>query len=259
MIASIVIYSCTKADKKNSYTKSNEKNLFFTTDSIPPMSIEDLFALDTVDINKVTIEYYIDEVLTMTPITNFENNYPIFSAIKDVDDSSARIIINTFSSEGAFLSYGDNNGYRLSEAKNFIETVQHEADIENYLDLDELEYEGDIVPNTFRENVVNYNYETMALGGIFAGSFQVWDDIVPSGSTSILPLTTDPWLISWDNKIGCVMGYSSISLFVFFDRTFYRNFLGVVGNWGFTHISFSSYFGLSHFNNRVTSYVHIAI
>ncbi len=252
----MVIYSCTK---ENSHDKSNEKNLYFTTDSIPPMSIEDLFALDTVDINKVTIEYYIDEVLTMTPITNFDNNYPIFSAIKDVDDSSARIIVKTFSSEAAFLSYGDNNGFRFSETKNFIETIQYEADIENYLDLDEMGYEGDIIPNTFRENVVNYNYETMALGSIFAGSFQVWDDIVPYGATSILPLTTDPWLFSWNNRIGCVMGYSTVSVFWFFDRPFYNRFLGVVVNWGFTHISFSSYFGFGSLNNRVTSYIHIAM
>lgn len=72
-----------------------------------------------------------------------------------------------------------------------------------------------------------------------------------------MPFAVHPHLVTWNNRIGCVKGFSTVSVFHFFDKSFYRNRIGIIVEWGFTAIPFIGV--LNHFNNKVTSYMHTVL
>jgi len=95
------------------------------------------------------------------------------------------------------------------------------------------------------------------MAGVGINMLQVWDDIVPFGSNTLL-LSTTPVLWAWNNKIGCYQNFTVGAGFycnIFYDKSFFRKRLGTFWKWSFSTVSFSSFFGTGHLNNKVSSHL----
>ncbi|HTN16440.1 MAG TPA: hypothetical protein VL092_02080 [Chitinophagaceae bacterium] len=257
-IAIIPFTSCKKEEKSGSdsgKSRTTAKSDITTTD--------ELLEKEGVDADKIVIEYYMDGIRSSKPTGDVSDYFPVYSATKSKEERSAVITINMFSNEERYLIYGDVNGLKFREEKAFEAEVVAEANSRG-LDV-ESEDAGEELPEDFLAYVEEKHEEyfgrpeTSRLAKTtFTGWFQGWDDIVPYGSTSVFPMPSHPRLWAWNNELGCVQGWSTYSIFHLWDKGFYRKKIGVINRWGFDYISFSSAFGLAHFNNKVTSYTHIA-
>jgi hypothetical protein len=212
-----------------------------------------LLDADTVDLDKITFQYYSDGQPT-NPIADLEGKWPVFSAIKNTSTRSAVIYVRTFSSEANHIAWGDSQGYNFTAAKKLKDSVRAEGI--------RLGYQVNSLTETAVGNdIVDYANLVVVptLGGVFAGGYQAWDDWVPGSSNTFFPSMTHPRLVSWNNRIGSVMGWSTRSVFHFFDRWFYGRHISSFAEWGFTHVTFHPWYGLGALDNRITSYIHIVI
>lgn len=261
MIAAMPFTSCTKTQMVSNGEKPQKEDKEKLREDTKTM--DEMMEEEGIDADKITIKYFMDgHPITELP-TDISDYFPVFSATKNPEERSATITIRMFTSEENYFDYGDEVRAKFREVKTYTEKMRTYAE-EMGIDIED---ESTEIPREFidysHEKYKEYfggtgddAYARVTWGG---GSFQGWDDIVPSGPTSFFPLTTHPGLLAWNNRLGSVMGVSLYSTFFLYDKSFYRKYMGVVHNWGLTVISFSSYFGLAYFNNRTTSYIHIAV
>jgi hypothetical protein len=125
-----------------------------------------LLDADTVDLDKITFQYYSDGQPT-NPIADLEGKWPVFSAIKNTSTRSAVIYVRTFSSEANHIAWGDSQGYNFTAAKKLKDSVRAEGI--------RLGYQVNSLTETAVGNdIVDYANLVVVptLGGVFAGGIK---------------------------------------------------------------------------------------
>lgn len=259
VVIAIIPFTSCKKEEKSGFDSGKSR----TTAESDITTTDELLEKEGVDADKIVIEYYMDGIRSSKPTGDISDYFPVYSATKNEEERSAVITVNMFSNEDNYLTYGDVNGFKFREEKAFEAEVTAEA-IARGLYV-EGEDAGEELPDDFLAYVEEKHEayfgrpETSRLAKTtFTGWFEGWDDILPYGRNSVFPMPSHPRLWAWNNELGCVKGYSTYSIFHLFDKWLYRKKIGTIARWGFTNISFSSAFGLANFNNKVTSYTHIA-
>lgn len=147
--------SCSKPPIKNESRVLNSRSNVIDKNSALYSSVDDYEAFvdflnnDTVSIYNLAINYFVDET-PCDPIYDLDDVFPIFSATKNVNDSSAVINIHTFSSEQNFLAFGDERGYHLTAISQIRHSLRGYAFSLDYSIDDDTEIEEEL-PNLFLE------------------------------------------------------------------------------------------------------------
>lgn len=213
-------------------------------------------AAEGVNIDNVTLRFYYNGQQSdiNNHINNMENIWPVYSSTKNPDDQSAVITIHTFSSEANHDQFLHNNNVPLNFVQ-FKSQVHAEALNRGY----PLDTEVQTIDPNFRTWLDNqYDLSMPSTLATFGANFlHIWDDIVPYGTNTYLPASNPSfWIYGWNNRVGCYenapigVGYH---MNIFWDKSFFRRHLGTFWRWSFTKVSFSSFFGTAHLNNKVSS------
>lgn len=205
------------------------------------------FEADGVDINNVTVSYFLDN-LEVSSIDHLADYSIVYSSSRDLATRSAEIHVRAFSSIEAYYQYGKIIGKPFREIDEFGKHMENYAIKHNLLDVENVEqehidYENQLFKQYFKKTRAVVNY---------------WDDFVQSGPNHLIPLATYPNVInSWKNRFGGCSGFAITWVGKFYDKTYYRSGFGVFANWGLTFIPFHSSFGTGDLNNRIESGIQL--
>lgn len=211
---------------------------------------------DTVLRSKMQVFFYLDNILIPDSITDLENYFPVYSAQKDVSDSSAVITVNLFSNEESYFEYGDLHNLKFRENKDLEIAINNYALDYHLIDIED----DDSLSTADKDSIINiYNYifnPTPPPPFIFAGALTMYDDIIDYGPNIYNPNALSLALGNWNDRVGCFETLSLYSVIHIYDKTFLRKKMATIATWGLTEISFANTFGRGFLNNRMSSFVH---
>lgn len=209
---------------------------------------------NTDDINSTEISaYYIDDVeVSSEDFTNITSDMFLVEVHKPSNglksskgSNSEQIEKRAYSSEEKYIEFGNEHGYEFDKQivfekimSNYAENSGAIIEYENtgikpvwYLEREQFVYDS-LFSNTSQlkstASLVVTLFEHHFVQGSGAGA-----SIVMGGTYPVMPP-------GWNNRVSCVEFIGIGGGVHIYDRTFYRNKVETVVNWGMTHINFPS-------------------
>ncbi len=118
-----VMSSCKKEEPTKVSTTTHQSGGMRTMSGSDTAGLAALLAADSVDVDKITFQYY-SNGQSSNPITDLEDKFPVYSAVRNTATRSAVITIRTFSSEANYLAWGDANGYEFTGVKRAQDSIR---------------------------------------------------------------------------------------------------------------------------------------
>ncbi len=219
-----------------------------------------MYAKESVNIDKITMELFFDGTPVSALPDSVHKLFPIYSSTKNTADSSAVISVRTFSSEENYFVFGESVGLKLREAEEYGQQIYEEATTRGLLDWpDDMPLPDDFIElNDIRYQEVFGTPRTAKT----TASLVVYDDFIPYGTSTWLPLFSNPALFAWNNRISCYYRFTTSPTgiwggTIFYDSKFYKDKLATIWTWAFSSISFHQSTIYWYVNNRTSSYNNI--